>query len=67
VPTAPRAPAHGVAPGPLAHAVSSFSTTADAGAATPVRAVRCADGWYDVGALSRLPALRKSHPELCLP
>jgi serine/threonine protein kinase len=35
--------------------------------ATLVRAVKCADGWYDVGALFRLAARRKSHPELCLP
>jgi serine/threonine protein kinase len=34
--------------------------------ATLVRAKRCADGWYDVGALFRLPALRKSSQELCL-
>ncbi len=34
--------------------------------ATLVRAQRCADGWYDVGALFRLTALRKSVPELCL-
>jgi len=33
--------------------------------ATLVRAERCADGWYDVGALFRLTALRKSLPELC--
>jgi len=33
--------------------------------ATLVRAQRCADGWYDVGALFRLTALRKSLPELC--
>ena len=36
-------------------------------AATLVRAKRCADGWYEVGALFRLPALRKSFPEICLP
>ena len=35
--------------------------------ATLVRASRCADGWYDVGALFRLPAVRKSAHELCLP
>lgn len=35
--------------------------------ATLVRAKRCADGWYEVGALFRLPALRKSFPEICLP
>jgi len=34
--------------------------------ATLVRAKRCADGWYDVGALFRLPAVRKSAHELCL-
>ncbi len=34
--------------------------------ATLVRAKRCADGWYDVGALFRLPAVRKSTHELCL-
>jgi serine/threonine protein kinase len=34
--------------------------------ATLVRAQRCADGWYDVGALFRLAALRKSLPEICL-
>jgi hypothetical protein len=34
--------------------------------ATLVRAKRCADGWYDVGALFRVPALRKSLPEICL-
>jgi serine/threonine protein kinase len=33
--------------------------------ATLVRAKRCADGWYDVGALFRLAALRKSLPEVC--
>jgi hypothetical protein len=32
--------------------------------ATLVRAKRCADGWYDVGALFRVPALRKSTPEM---
>jgi serine/threonine protein kinase len=30
-----------------------------------VRAKRCADGWYEVGALFRLPALRKALPGLC--
>ena len=34
--------------------------------ATLVRAKRCADGWYDVGALFRLPALRHSHAEICI-
>jgi serine/threonine protein kinase len=33
--------------------------------ATLVRAKRCADGWYDVGALFRLATLRKSMPDLC--
>lgn len=32
--------------------------------ATLVRARRCADGWYDVGALFRLPAMRRSHSEI---
>ena len=35
--------------------------------ATLVGAHRGADGWYDVGALFHLPALRKSLPETCLP
>jgi serine/threonine protein kinase len=35
--------------------------------ATLVRAKRCPDGWYEVGALFRLPALRKSLPEINLP
>jgi serine/threonine protein kinase len=35
--------------------------------ATLVRAKRCADGWYEVGALFHLAALRKSLPELCQP
>ncbi len=34
--------------------------------ATLVRAKRCADGWYDVGALFRLATLRKSMPEMCV-
>jgi serine/threonine protein kinase len=34
--------------------------------ATLVRAKRCADGWYEVGALFRLVALRKSLPHICL-
>jgi serine/threonine protein kinase len=34
--------------------------------ATLVRAKKCADGWYDVGALFRLPAVRKSAAEMCL-
>jgi serine/threonine protein kinase len=33
--------------------------------ATLVRAKRCADGWYDVGALFHLVSLRKSLPSLC--
>jgi hypothetical protein len=33
--------------------------------ATLVRAHRCADGWYDVGALFRLATLRKSLPDFC--
>jgi hypothetical protein len=32
--------------------------------ATLVRAKRCADGWYDIGALFRVPALRRSTPEM---
>jgi serine/threonine protein kinase len=35
--------------------------------ATLVRARRCADGWYEVGALFRLATLRKSFPDVCLP
>lgn len=35
--------------------------------ATLMRAKRCADGWYEVGALFRIPALRKSFHEICLP
>jgi hypothetical protein len=34
--------------------------------ATLVRAKRCADGWYDVGALFRLPAQRRTHAEICI-
>jgi serine/threonine protein kinase len=34
--------------------------------ATLVRAKRCADGWYDVGALFRLPAQRPTHAEICV-
>lgn len=34
--------------------------------ASLVRAKRCTDGWYEVGALFRLPALRKSFPEMQL-
>jgi serine/threonine protein kinase len=34
--------------------------------ATLVRAKRCADGWYDVGALFRLAALRRSRSEISL-
>ncbi len=35
--------------------------------ATLVRAKKCADGWYEVGALFRIPAFRKSFPDICLP
>lgn len=35
--------------------------------ATLVRALRCADGWYEVGAMFCLPQVRKSTPELVLP
>ena len=35
--------------------------------ATLVRARRCADGWYDVGALFRIATLRKSRPDLRRP
>ena len=34
--------------------------------ATLVRAKRCADGWYDVGALFRLPIARRSRAEICI-
>jgi serine/threonine protein kinase len=34
--------------------------------ATLVRAKRCADGWYDVGALFRLPVKRPSMAEICI-
>ncbi len=34
--------------------------------ATLVRAKRCADGWYEVGAIFRVPALRRSHAEICI-
>jgi serine/threonine protein kinase len=34
--------------------------------ATLVRALRCADGWYDVGALFRLEALRESLHDICV-
>jgi hypothetical protein len=34
--------------------------------ATLVRARRCADGWYDVGALFRLATLRKTRTNLRL-
>jgi serine/threonine protein kinase len=34
--------------------------------ATVVRAQRCADGWYDVGALFRLATLRSSTAQMCL-
>src|ERR1041385_8696881 len=32
--------------------------------ASLVRVHRCTDGWYEVGALFRIPALRKSLPQL---
>jgi hypothetical protein len=34
--------------------------------ATLVRAKRCADGWYDVGALFRLPVKQRTQAELCV-
>ena len=34
--------------------------------ATLVRAKRCADGWYEVGALFRLPMARRSMAEICI-
>jgi hypothetical protein len=34
--------------------------------ATLVRAKRCADGWYDVGAIFRLPTMRPSMAEICI-
>jgi serine/threonine protein kinase len=34
--------------------------------ATLVRAKRCADGWYDVGAIFRLPTMRRSMAEICI-
>jgi len=34
--------------------------------ATLVRAKRCADGWYDVGAIFRLPAMRREMAEICV-
>ncbi|HZZ78197.1 MAG TPA: protein kinase, partial [Gemmataceae bacterium] len=34
--------------------------------ATLVRAKRCADGWYEVGALFRLPTARRSMAEICI-
>jgi len=34
--------------------------------ATLVRAKRCADGWYDVGALFRLAVKTRSHVEICV-
>lgn len=33
---------------------------------TLVRVKRCADGWYEVGALFRLPTPRRSHAEICI-
>jgi serine/threonine protein kinase len=35
--------------------------------ATLVRAHKCADGWFDVGALFRLITLQQSCPDLCVP
>jgi hypothetical protein len=32
--------------------------------ASLVRVLRCTDGWYEVGALFRIPALRKSLPHI---
>ena len=32
--------------------------------ASLVRVLRCTDGWYEVGALFRIPALRKSLPNM---
>ena len=34
--------------------------------ATLVRAKRCADGWYEVGALFRLPVQRRTLAEICI-
>jgi serine/threonine protein kinase len=34
--------------------------------ATLVRAKRCADGWYDVGVLFRLPVQRRTLAEICI-
>ena len=34
--------------------------------ASLVRAKRCADGWYDVGAIFRLPTLKRSEAEIAL-
>jgi hypothetical protein len=34
--------------------------------ATLVRAKRCADGWYEVGAIFRVPAMRRSSVEVCV-
>jgi hypothetical protein len=34
--------------------------------ATLVRAKRCADGWYEVGAIFRVPAPRRSAAEICI-
>ncbi|MBI2806198.1 MAG: protein kinase [Planctomycetes bacterium] len=34
--------------------------------ATLVRVKRCADGWYEVGGLFRMPTHRRSHAEICI-
>jgi hypothetical protein len=34
--------------------------------ATLVRAKRCPDGWYEVGAIFRVPAVRRSLAEICI-
>ena len=47
----------------LSHAANRAPTTIPA---TLVRAKRCADGWYEVGALFRVPALRRSQAEVCV-
>jgi serine/threonine protein kinase len=56
---------------PSAEVLVELPATAQMGAlsvpATLVRAKKCADGWYEVGALFRLAALRKTLPELCAP
>ncbi|HMF18772.1 MAG TPA: protein kinase, partial [Gemmataceae bacterium] len=51
----------------LIHLPNSIHPPAISVPATLVRAKRCADGWYEVGALFRLPRLCKSFPtEMCL-